>query len=48
MTTQSSQRITTRLARRLADIVAECHYASRRSMEHNTPWVRQASTTARP
>jgi hypothetical protein len=45
MTTQLTRRTTRRLTRRFAETVAECSYASRRSVELNTPWLARRHTT---
>jgi hypothetical protein len=43
--TQPARSTARRLTRRFAEIVAECSYASRRSVELNTPWLTRRHTT---
>lgn len=49
MTRRLSRRTANPVTRRLAEIVADCNYASRRSVERNAPWMsRHDATSTQP
>ena len=45
MAHHSSDRIGKRITQRISQIVSDCHYASRRSVQRNTPWLARPTST---